>query len=457
MDDFRITGWSGRVIASALLALSLPFAVAKDAPDLSALTFVPVALSETARAAEGPAAAASARSGPAAAPMPGTRLSIEQYRRRIRETEDRFGPYHPSLSEDSLALARLYQSEGRHQEAVAAFERAFHVTRVNGGLFDIRQHIILRGMIDSYIALEEFAKADEKQQYLFYLYRRNYRNDETAMLPAMIEWADWNVNLHLRESAAAPPLYPDERGLGRGVLPPRLALAQDLYYGVLETLARSADLQDPRLVSTERKLAALHYVVDRERTRQLAFTLAMAGGYDPLRQDLDQGASAHFYNGSDALKRAIAWSSNAPNPESGDIAERILELGDWYLLFDRRDAALETYEEAFAVLRAASLPEQEIERIMTPGMPVQVPAIPAPPAEGIPADYKGYIDVEFRLSKFGMASRPQIISAPAVEGAYEDIEKELLRTIRSCKFRPKFVGGAVASEETVRLRYYYTY
>ena len=58
--------------------------------------------------------------------------------------------------------------------------------------------------------------------------------------------------------------------------------------------------------------------------------------------------------------------------------------------------------------------------------------------------FDGFIDVEFALSKFGMASNPHIISNSA---ANRQIERELLLEIRSCKFRPKFVADAPTSEK----------
>ena len=58
--------------------------------------------------------------------------------------------------------------------------------------------------------------------------------------------------------------------------------------------------------------------------------------------------------------------------------------------------------------------------------------------------FDGFIDVEFALSKFGMASNPHIISNSA---ANRQIERELLLEIRSCKFRPKFVADAPHQRE----------
>ncbi len=61
--------------------------------------------------------------------------------------------------------------------------------------------------------------------------------------------------------------------------------------------------------------------------------------------------------------------------------------------------------------------------------------------------------MEFYLSKFGMATNPHIIASSDHD---RQIEGELLREIRSCKFRPKFVAGTPVNDEKIQLRYYYS-
>lgn len=435
-------------------------AAADPAPDLRNLTFIPSPVSALPDADTSSLSPGGGETGDAQGSEASLELSIRDYQDAIRLAEDRDGPWAETITEQSIALASLYRRAGRNQEALAALDKAFHLIRVNRGLFDPTQIEVVRAMIETHVAMDDLGSANEKEQYLFYVQRKNYQGEDSRLLEAMIEWADWNVNMHLRERAYSrrPVAVSDPLQPRQPLISPRLEHAQDLYYTVIQWLTRTSHYEDPRLVTTERKLAALNYIVDQEFAGRPSFLSAPSSidGYSGPEDDFPGLGSPHFHKGSDALKRAIAYSYNVSTPEYGSVAERIMELGDWYLLFDRRAAALETYEEALAVLSASSLSEQEIERIMTPGMPVKIPEISeAGASRSPPTDYKGYIDVEFTLSRFGLASRPAIIATSP--GPNRKIERALLETIRDCKFRPKFVKGAVASDEKVRLRYYYTY
>ncbi len=168
---------------------------------------------------------------------------------------------------------------------------------------------------------------------------------------------------------------------------------------------------------------------------------------------LEDTSPAHFYDGSSALRRALAHSYKNPERRNDVIAARMVELGDWYLLFDHRAAALDLYRDALHFMHNASLPQEEVERIMSPGMPVPTPdtAYLAPSAGA--EKFDGFIDVEFELSKFGTATNPRIIASST---GNKQIVRELLHEIRSCKFRPKFVADAPVNSEKIQLRYYYT-
>ena len=173
-----------------------------------------------------------------------------------------------------------------------------------------------------------------------------------------------------------------------------------------------------------------------------------------IQQDYPE-ESAYFFTGSNALKRTIAYSMESPRPDYLAIAEQMMALGDWYLLFDRRAAALSIYENAYEVLDAIHASEEDIRKIMTPGMPVVTPDSLFAGEAGGQDGYAGYIDVAFKVSKFGIASNPEVIGSSHEDVA--SISSALVRRIRQEKFRPAFINGSAASGENVKLRYYYSY
>jgi len=112
---------------------------------------------------------------------------------------------------------------------------------------------------------------------------------------------------------------------------------------------------------------------------------------------------------------------------------------------------LSVYEDAYEVLDAVQASDQDISRIITPGMPVIAPDTTNPATTA----YHGYIDVEFQVSKFGIASSPEVIATS--EQDVSPVTKALVRKIRREKFRPAFIDGSATSGENVKLRYYYSY
>jgi tetratricopeptide (TPR) repeat protein len=376
--------------------------------------------------------------------------SIGLYQEQISQIQTLSGPFDTSLIQPYQSLASLYQNSGDLPAAIDMLDKQLQVIRINQGLYATEQSSVLRSLVNTYVEAGDLDAAHAYQEALFNLEMRAHGKDSLAFVASRLEWADWNMNHYLS-------LGPGAGSVGAGMLEdPRITIAYDNYVAALEVLQNYARYADERMVTTERKLAALNFIINRKMHKLSGEpptgSSVWQAGNKGQQKKLEQADTAHFFNGSSALKRAIVYSSSAPQPDYDFIAQRMLELGDWYLLFDRRAAAIDVYNNALEVLIAANLPEQEINRILSAGLPVQTPDLTW--QRQVTADqYAGFIDVEFELSKYGTASNPQILSSTEQDSR---IERELIRTIRNCKFRPMFADGTAVDNEKVKLRYYYT-
>lgn len=448
---------------SLLVALSVCVFSAVSAAanqDLSRLSFHPVPLADASASANAVeadnVAPAEPETEPANSDAIQNAVAIKHYEEFISRTLVSAGPYSLPISEAAFALGRLQQDSGELEAALASFERSMQVLRINHGLFSPEQVPVMRAIINIHIERNDVESAHAMQEALYNLQTRHFGADDVASVSALLEWADWNVNLFLLQDQLTPQFYiTDTDQLRMRLRDPRLSLAYSGYTQALQLLQEKSTLEDERLVTTERKLAALNFIFNRKVQDAVSSLPSYAGqtkDFNSPTQILEQANTVHFADGSSALRRAIAYSYSVPNPDYDYIAARMMELGDWYLLFDRRAAALDIYEDALDVMVSAQLSQEEVERIMAPGMPVQTPDATYLSAPASSGHFAGFIDVEFDLSKFGMATNPQIIGTSIAD---RSIEKELLRTIRNCKFRPKFVAGMPVSDEKIRLRYYY--
>ncbi len=379
--------------------------------------------------------------------------SIEQYRENIREIEYREGPFNAMLSQQFESVGDLLHKTSDFDGAIDAYEKSLHIIRVNEGLYDEKQFSVLDKLIQSYLTVKNIDKAHELQQSILHLKKRAYSSDDSKYIESILNWADWNISLLMRADTTSYATNQSNQ-INQLSLNQNLVIAQESYIEAIELIRSSEDYSaKDQLIHAEKKLAAINYLANN----QLSFTSQSelsSFSQENIQQDNRQ-EMAYFFNGSSALKRAIAYSLESPAPDYLFIAEQIMALGDWYLLFDRRAAALAVYEDAFEVLDAVQAGEDDIKQVMTPGMPVMAPGMLGSNLTGSQNQYAGYIDVEFSVSKFGIASRPAVIGASNMDDS--PISKTLINKIRREKFRPSFIDGSASSTENVKLRYYYSY
>lgn len=428
------------LLGGVLLSVALPD-TSSAGQDLRYLSFHPVPLSASLPAPYDSQASLQSTHADSAA-------RVAQSRARIAELQQGDNELALPIAEQLLALGRTLQEEGAFDAALEAYAESRHGIRVHLGLNSLEQVAVLEAMFSAYAAQGDVGQAHAMQEALFNLQLRHFGGDSVEGTDAMLAWADWNVTLYLLLDPL-PSLDSSLHGFAR-MDDPRLELAYEAYTKALRRLERHAADDDTRLVTTERKLAALHFITNRKLLDTYGLPApgnTSSDGDNPL----ENASVARFNEGSSALRRALAYSERSAQPRADDVAARMVELGDWYLLFDHRATAMELYRDALAFMREASLPQADVERIMSPGMPVPTPDIAYLPAVEA-SDYAGYIDVEFELTQFGMATKPKIIGSSEHN---RQIERELLREIRSCKFRPTFVADAPVNREKVQLRYYY--
>src|SRR5690606_38211298 len=151
---------------------------------------------------------ASGSDAPAAPPEE----SIARYEESIRTLERQGGAYEARLAQELLGLGTAYQRLGDHVTAIATFERAWHVSRVNNGLFSLEQAPIVQRLIESQLATGDLIAADQQQEYLFFIQQKAYGAESPELLPALTALADWNIrafNARLDGGYEIMPDYPN--------------------------------------------------------------------------------------------------------------------------------------------------------------------------------------------------------------------------------------------------------
>jgi hypothetical protein len=340
--------------------------------------------------------------------------------------------------------------DGQHHAALEAYDRSFQIIRWQEGLSSATQATILQAKIDSQLALGDMEASDVLQHSLFLMQQQLLAETPIALAEAHLTSADWNLKYYLQAQQAPAPGGRTE--VQDAALAERLGAAFMQYHKALWLFSTAnPDSSYDAKIAIERKIAALTLMVDRQYQRDAPNTLTKLG-----QRSLHQSKRAHnpllSSHGSAALQRAIDYSVASAEP--AQIAERQLELADWYLLMDQHDEARATYATAVAALHDAGVQDQQIAAILESGLPVHDPetALLALAKEEASRDFDGYIDVAFDLNRYGKASNTRVLAGASYDAK---VEEDLLRQIHDSRFRPGFDQGAPVDRTEVTLRYYF--
>jgi tetratricopeptide (TPR) repeat protein len=399
--------------------------------------------------------------------------SIERYLENISAVEADDGPFAPALLEQYLSLGKAYQQNNEHTEAIEVLEKAEYISRINSGLFAAEQFVIVENLIGSYLATGETRKAFDRQQYLLFLNQQNFGEDSLQAVPVLRKLADWQMDSFSSAINAETPFTISINSGGRGPrnATPRefafssLYLAQNTYFQAIRNLVNNNQLANPALPELELKLIEAVFLSANRRGLLSDPDFYMdprlvQTGSRIMRRNL-AGNSVSFVNGRNAYLRMRIYEEHQATVNPLEVARTIIGLGDWHLLFDRRTNAVKYYEEAAAYLRSQNVAEVAISNLLHPELPPQLPLFTALPHSrqkyGMNTEtmlpFAGYADVSFDLTRYGNVRNIEINSTTGEFS--KNMERRLIRILRTTPFRPRMRDGKVITSDNIRIRYYY--
>jgi tetratricopeptide (TPR) repeat protein len=417
-------------------------------------------------------------------PLDPERQLLEQ----IQELRSKDGPTAEALIDPLRALALLYQEGGDHAVALAALQEARQILRVRRGLFtaSVDEALLLRQQIPSEKALGNPERVWNLEQDLLVIARQHL--DDMRMLPIFLDLIDDRTELldayratKFTELPAGIYVPCDPEPVGRGgrvvasdarncpfgsfrEVVARLDAEIMLHYAeAIEVLVKNGDYASRELRDLEkealRRAPFGGYVgCSRGTVSQLLATELVGGCLEPLRQYFFGGTDANV-GGWASLMRLLVYEIRSHAPADAR-ATAFAELGDWYMLAEHLDPrrrlnrsdelAVALYRRAYTELRQGDDAGEAMARIFSPDRPITLPAY-APNA----LESKGssrYVDVAFAISELGEAERIEI-TAKSGNVTRAD-ERDVIRLIESTSFRPRAVGGELATSAPVTLRYH---
>jgi hypothetical protein len=340
----------------------------------------------------------------------------QAYTRAIEAIESSGGAYAPELSEPLLSLALTLQSQGRHTQAIALFRRGIHLTRVNEGLYCAQQVPLLQGEIASHLAIQDYAMADERQDYLYRVQMRSSAAGD-ALTDALMQQAQWQYAAY-------------QLGLGaHGYL--RLLNMTEFYRQAL----RNATAGEEEGETSVKLLAPLQGMLE---------TQYLIAGYVWQESDRPFGEDDRP---SDALLQFNAYRAQSYRQGNNiieaiariqrNVAQTQVMLGDWRLWNGRTKSAWQAYQKAEAELAGEDDAQVQLQKVF--GQPIALPDVagltPLPPA----VDPKeAEIVLEFTVDAKGKVQDLERIDD---NDDYNKQAKQLMNRLRKTTFRPRFADG----------------
>lgn len=355
---------------------------------------------------------------------------ILAYNRTIKDVESREGAYGGSLSESLLGLALILQSQGRHDEAIKLFKRGAHLTRINEGLYCEQQIPYVRGEIASHKQQQNYAQADQRQNYLHRVHTKSL-GSSTALASAFMEQAQWQYDAY-------------QLGLEQDRYT-RLIDMWELYRMALNDIIAREGKQSPNLLPPLHGMLQAQYLIS---SYEILPSTPVFGEEGQIDEALLRFKTYHnqSYQQGNAVIEAIADIEQERSPSNSPaLARALVMLGDWRLWNGKNTAALEAYREAETELARSADAQAQTRQLF--GEPVALPDIAEMsllPPEVEPSETA--VTLAFGVSEYG-----RVQDVERLDNNEEDDTQafRLMRQLRKITFRPRFEAGQPVETENL--------
>lgn len=362
--------------------------------------------------------------------------ALVRYRAAIKELDEN-GPYHDQSSEALYGLGIALKRQGFYDEALGVLERAIHVNRVNHGLHGFSQTPILRAIIDTQKALHQIEEVTTDYNRLLRLFQKNYASDDPALISVFRELALWHVDAYQLDSSAERVDH--------------LTTAHSFINAAIKNAQTSNQLTTRDKIDLLRASALISFYSSQHEGDE--WVTALDSPYS-ASADKDFMVPARmatlsrigYRQGRIAYEQIIALVAADPDTTTHQKINAYVETGDWYLLFNHRDAAMQYYQQARALIAETDMPEDLNELWFS--QPRILPSLRA--EAGSENAGSQYISAQLDISNTGHPSHIEILE-PAPEKNLM-LRRAAIDTLRNARFRPRFVGAEAVNSPAALIK-----
>ncbi len=352
--------------------------------------------------------------------------AISILKQRIRSIESATHRYDESLVVPLTLLGDAQAGDGDYDGALDSYGRAVHVNRVNDGLISPKQVDIVYREAAVYKKIGNYQQTNNREEYAYHVLNKAYGAFDEKLLPGVYHLAAWykeSYNIYqarLLYQRAIQILEFNDRGGTHEAIPALAGIASTYRLERFPPFL-TATLNDRSYISS--------------------------GSDDPISIN-------NFPAGERALQHIVSILRANPDEDPVVVAEAVLELADWYLLWDRTDRAFPLYEHAYTLLA-------EVENVDVEGyfsepklLYYPFPRDPrAPPLRVRGEKQTGFVEVGYEIGVNGhVRSLKTVASEP--KGL---MDFRVRKSIRFARYRPVVLAGTPAIVERYVYRHEFSY
>ncbi|MFK7734163.1 MAG: hypothetical protein AB8B48_21250, partial [Pseudomonadales bacterium] len=363
---------------------------------------------------------------------------LKRYQAEIQTLQSQYGAYNPQLSEALQGLGEAQQQMGDHPEAIKTFSQSAHIRRINDGLFTPSILPLLENMVESYAHLGDWEAVDDQHHFMMEINGQSFGWSDERMLPVLDKLTRWHMYAFFEDVTPQPVHH--------------LQMARSLFAAASRVIELNFGETDLRLAKQlrGRRVADFYlaHIMQQEAEDQRRLEQLHNIGGRERDHSFSQGTrlvSQGYLSGLRSSRQVVKIYQHNEEVGPRAQAEAILELGDWYLRFNKRQSAIKSYTQAYELLSSDN------ERIK-----IRDELFTSPAVLDFAADYsdyldpigpgmaKGYVLLELDLSKTGSVSRANFVEEQPTTPSKR---RAAMRELKGRRFRPRFEDGVPVATE----------
>ena len=351
--------------------------------------------------------------------------------------ERRSNRYDLALVEPLLVLGDALAGVGDDEGALGAYDRALHITRIGRGLHHPSQVTAVYRQAALLAERGRRGEANGRHEYAYRTLLRNYGADDAALLPGLFVLADWYLSSY------------------------NIFSARGLYEHAASVAAKELPPEHPAHVRALRWIAATYraerfppYQALERRRRSGRSSAGSAIAYVDATYRGGRATSINrFSRGEGALIEVVNRLQRRADANTADVARAMLELGDWFLLFEKRPRAFTLYRKVWQMIEA-----NRGLLASTFGAPaplyLPMPKDPPVPSHARLGDARdGVVELSIDIDAEGLVANVETVrSEPG-----DIMETKVRRAVRHARYRPAFDGKAPLATTALRVVHNFTY